>query len=227
MPIFELNIDNYSFPKPEFANEDGLLAIGGDLSVDRLLNAYANGIFPWFNEDDPILWWSPNPRFVLYPNEFKARKSLLQKMRNSNFDIRFDFDFHSVIKSCATVKRKHEEGTWITNDMEQAYINLFVIGTAHCVGVYENNELVGGLYGVQIGRVFTGESMFSKKSDASKIALYYLCQNADNFGFELIDVQMETEHLVSLGAKGIERNKFIEYLEKSYKQTTFERWRIT
>jgi len=225
MPIFELNIDDYSFPRPEFANDDGLLAIGGDLSVDRLLNAYANGIFPWFNEDDPILWWSPNPRFVLYPNEFKARKSLLQKIRNSNFDIRFDFDFHSVIKSCATVKRKHEDGTWITNDMEQAYINLFAIGAAHCVGVYENNELIGGLYGVQIGRVFTGESMFSKKSDASKIALYNLCQNADNFGFELIDVQMETPHLVSLGAKGIERNRFIEYLEKSYKQTKFESWK--
>jgi leucyl/phenylalanyl-tRNA--protein transferase len=225
MPIFELDINNNSFPRPEFANDDGLLAIGGDLSIDRLLNAYANGIFPWFNPDDPILWWSPNPRFVLYPNEFKAQKSLLQKMRNSSFDIKFDYDFHSIIKACATVKRKHEEGTWITNDMEQAYINLFAIGAAHCVGIYQENELIGGLYGVQIGTVFTGESMFSKKSDASKIALYNLCQNAGNFGFELIDVQMETEHLVRLGAKAIDRKTFIEYLSDSYKQTRFERWR--
>ncbi len=224
MPIFKLNIDNYTFPNPEFANNDGLLALGGDLSVGRLLNAYANGIFPWFNEDDPILWWSPNPRFVLYPKEFKAKKSLLQKIRNSNFDIRFDYDFKSIINACATTKRLHEEGTWITNEMEQAYINLYATGAAHCVGVYENNKLVGGLYGVQIGNVFTGESMFSLKSDTSKIALYKLCQNADNFGVQLIDVQIETPHLVSLGAKGINRNKFISQLEKSYKQTKFEKW---
>ena len=226
MPIFELNIDDYSFPRSEFANDDGLLAIGGDLSIDRLLNAYANGIFPWFNEDDPILWWSPNPRFVLFPQEFKARKSLLQKIRNSNFEIKFDYDFVSIIESCAKIKRKHEEGTWITKQMQEAYINLFDIGAAHCVGVYENNELVGGFYGVQIGTVFTGESMFSRKSDTSKIALYTLCQNVKKLGIEIIDVQMETPHLVSLGAKGIERNKFIEYLEKSYKQTKFERWKI-
>ena len=226
MPIFELNISNFLFPKPEYANDDGLLAMGGDLSVERLLNAYANGIFPWFNENDPILWWSPNPRFVIFPDEFKARKSLLQKIRNSNFKIRYDYDFNSVIKSCATIKRKHEEGTWITAEMEQAYINLFAIGIAHSVEVYKNNELIGGLYGVQIGNVFTGESMFSRKSDASKIALYFLSKNANKFGFKLIDVQMKTDHLVSLGAKGIDRDEFINYLKNSYKQTRFEKWKI-
>lgn len=226
MSVFELNIDNYSFPKPEFANDDGLLAIGGDLSVDRLLNAYANGIFPWFNAEDPILWWSPNPRFVLYPNEFKASKSLKQKIRNNIFEIRFDFDFHSIIKACSSIERKHEEGTWITSDMEKAYTDLFKIGAAHCVGVYENDKLIGGLYGVQIGTIFTGESMFSKKSDASKIALYFLCEQASKLDFEIIDVQLETEHLVSLGARGIERKEFVKDLSNSYKQTKFARWKF-
>ena len=222
----QLSSYSHTFPHPSNATQEGIVAYGGDLNPNRILSAYRNGIFPWYNEsdNDPILWWSPNPRFVLYPNEFKAQKSLLQKMRNSNFEIRYDYDFYSVIKNCATIERKHEDGTWITSDMEKAYINLFNIGAAHCVGVYENDELIGGLYGVQIGTVFTGESMFSKKSDASKIALYNLCQNAGNFGFELIDVQMETEHLVRLGAKAIDRKTFIEYLSNSYKQTRFERW---
>jgi leucyl/phenylalanyl-tRNA--protein transferase len=224
MPIFKLNIDNYSFPNPELADEDGLIAIGGDLSIERLLNAYANGIFPWFNPEDPILWWSPNPRFIIYPNEFKASKSLKQKIRNLNFELRFDFDFKSIIKSCAEIEREHEEGTWITSEMGKAYINLSEIGVAHSVGVYENNKLIGGLYGIQIGTVFTGESMFSRKSDTSKIALYTLCQNANKLGIKIIDTQMETPHLLSLGAKRIERKEFLNYLKESFEQTKFKKW---
>lgn len=226
MPIFELDTTDYSFPNPEFAEKDGLLAINGDLSIDRLLNAYANGIFPWFNPGDPILWWSPDPRFVIFPSEFKTSKSLKQKIRNSDYRIKYDNDFSSVIKNCAKIIRKQEEGTWITSEMEEAYLNLHEIGVAHSVEVYENNELIGGLYGVQIGTVFTGESMFSKKSDASKIALYTLCQNANKLNIELIDVQMETEHLVSLGAKGIKRSEFFKYLEGSFNKTSFDLWKF-
>jgi len=212
------------FPNPELAEEDGLLAIDGDLSIHRLLNAYANGIFPWFNPDDPILWWSPDPRFVIFPNEFKASKSLRQKIRNSGYNVKYDNNFASVINNCAIAKRKQEDGTWITTEMEEAYINMHKIGVAHSVEVYDKDELIGGLYGVQIGTVFTGESMFSIKPDASKIALYTLCQNVEKFGIELIDVQMPTEHLKSLGAKGIKRSEFLKYLEGSFNKTSFDLW---
>jgi leucyl/phenylalanyl-tRNA--protein transferase len=224
MPIFELDINHYSFPSPESARDDGLLAIGGDLSVDRLLNAYANGIFPWFSEGDPILWWSPNPRFVLFPGKFKARKSLKQKIRNSKFEIRYDYDFKSVIENCKSIKRKYDDDTWITNEMVVAYIQLFNVGVAHTVEVYEDDLLVGGLYGVQIGDVFSGESMFSNKSDGSKIALYNLCNSANRLRIKIIDVQMETSHLESLGGEFIERTEFMTFLNDSYKNTRFERW---
>lgn len=226
MPIFELDINHHSFPSPENAQADGLLAIGGDLSVERLLNAYANGIFPWFNDGDPILWWSPAPRFVLFPGKFKASKSLKQKIRNSDFDIRYDYDFKSVIESCKTIKRKEDDDTWITGDMVKAYTQLFSVGAAHTVEVYENNNLIGGLYGVQIGDVFSGESMFSNKSDGSKIALYHLCMSAEKLGVKLIDVQMETAHLKSLGAEFIERAEFLQHLHNSYLNTSFERWQV-
>ncbi len=226
MPVFELDINDYSFPSPEYAREDGLLAIGGDLSVERLLNAYANGIFPWYSDEDPILWWSPDSRFVLFPEKFKARKSLKQKIRNSNIEIRYDFDFHSVISNCKTIKRKHEDETWITEDMVKAYVQLSSIGIAHSVEVYENNELIGGLYGVQIGTVFSGESMFNKKSDVSKIALYYLCRNANKLNINIIDVQMQTAHLESLGAEFIDRKEFLKYLKGSYEDTKFGKWEI-
>ena len=227
MPIFELDNNHYSFPSPENAQDDGLLAIGGDLSVERLLNAYANGIFPWFNEGEPILWWSPAPRFVLFPPKFKASKSLKQKIRNSDFEIRYDYDFKSVIESCKTIKRKVDTDTWITGDMVEAYTQLFYAGAAHTVEVYEDNNLIGGLYGVQIGDVFSGESMFSNKSDGSKIALYNLCMSAERLGVRLIDVQMETDHLKSLGAEFINRSEFLRYLHNSYKNTRLERWQGT
>lgn len=224
MPIFELDIKGNTFPLPEYAEADGLLAIGGDLSVDRLLNAYANGIFPWFNEGEPILWWSPNPRFVLFPRKFKARKSLKQKIRNSNFDIKFDYDFKSVIENCMTIKRSVGDGTWITGDMVDAYTKLFAAGAAHTVEVYEKDELIGGLYGVQIGDVFSGESMFSKKSDGSKIALNFLCSSADRLNIKVIDSQVHTSHLKSLGAEFIERDELLRILNESYESTRFERW---
>ncbi len=224
MPIFELDINHHSFPSPENAQDDGLLAIGGDLSVERLLNAYANGIFPWFSEGDPILWWSPNPRYVLFPSKFKARKSLKQKIRNSDFDIRYDYDFKSVIDNCRSVKRKEGDDTWITGDMVEAYTQLFSVGAAHTVEVYEENELIGGLYGVHIGDVFSGESMFSNRSDGSKIALYNLCRSAERLGVRIIDVQMQTAHLESLGAEFIQRTELIGFLNDSYENTRFERW---
>ncbi len=226
MPLFELDINDYSFPSPEYSREDGLLAIGGDLSVDRLLNAYANGIFPWYSNEDPILWWSPNPRFVLFPEKFIARKSLKQKIRNTNFEIRYDYDFNSVINSCKTIIRKKDDDTWIIREMVDAYTNLSSAGVAHTVEVYENDELIGGLYGVQIGDVFSGESMFSNKSDSSKIALYYLCRNADKLNIRIIDVQMQTAHLESLGAEFIDRAEFLKYLKVSYEDTKFGKWVI-
>ncbi len=224
MQIFELDIDDYSFPSPKYAREDGLLATGGDLSVDRLLNAYANGIFPWFNEGEPIKWWSLNPRFVLFPEKFKARKSLKQKIRNSDFEIRYDYDFKSVIKSCKTIKRDVGDDTWITGEMVDAYTQLFYAGVVHTVEVYENDELIGGLYGVQIGDVFSGESMFSNRSDGSKIALYNLCKNAKRLNIKIVDTQVYTSHLHSLGAEFVKREEFLKFLNESYKNTRFERW---
>ena len=224
MSIFELDINHCSFPSSENAQDDGLLAIGGDLSVERLLNAYANGIFPWFNDGDPILWWSPAPRFVLFPGKFKVSKSLKQKIRNSNFEIRYDFDFKSVIESCKSIKRREDDDTWITGSMVDAYTQLFYVGAAHTVKVYENNELIGGLYGVQIGDVFSGELMFSNKSDGSKIALYWLCRSAERLSVRIIDVQMETAHLESLGTEFLQRSEFMQYLHDSCKNTIFGKW---
>ena len=194
------------FPHPSLADEDGLLAVGGDLSIERLLLAYENGIFPWYNEDSPILWYAPLERFVLSPAKIRISKSLKQVLRSNKFQVTIDKDFSSVIKNCAVISRKDQDGTWIVSDMQEAYNRLHKAGYAHSIEVWQGEELVGGLYGVQIGKVFCGESMFSKVSNASKIALVHL---AKNFGLSLIDCQIPSDHLKKIGAELIPQEEYL------------------
>jgi len=194
------------FPDPGLAEPDGLLAVGGDLSVKRLLLAYQNGIFPWYSDDTPILWYSPHERFVLYPAELKISKSMRQVMRSGKFRITEDQYFEEVMAACSSVFREGQDGTWITDDMKGAYLRLQQKGHAHSIEVWEKDNLVGGLYGVQIGHVFCGESMFSLASNASKTALIYLCQSGL---YNLIDCQMHTPHLESMGARLISREEYM------------------
>ncbi|WP_290696790.1 leucyl/phenylalanyl-tRNA--protein transferase [Lacinutrix sp.] len=202
---------NIIFPNIQEADSEGLLAIGGDLSVERLLLAYKKGIFPWFNEDQVILWWSPDPRFVLFPKDLKVSKSMTQFLRNCDYEITINKDFKSVITECAKAKRNGQAGTWITNNMIDAYCKLHAQGAAKSIEVWKNNVLVGGFYGVDLNNgVFCGESMFAKQSNASKAAFIAFIQNTD---YKLIDCQMHTNHLESLGAQEISRDKFIEYLK--------------
>ncbi|RYE30233.1 MAG: leucyl/phenylalanyl-tRNA--protein transferase [Sphingobacteriaceae bacterium] len=206
--IFQLD-ERLIFPDPGLAEPDGLLAIGGDLTSERLILAYKNGIFPWYSYNEPILWYSPHQRFVLFPQELKVSKSMRQILRSDKFEVTFDQDFEAVIHACANVPREGQSGTWITQEMENAYLKLHQQGKAHSVEVWQNNVLVGGLYGVELTRIFCGESMFSKVSNASKAALIALCQQKN---YELIDCQMYTEHLESLGAKMISREEFERFL---------------
>ena len=214
MPIYILD-DDIAFPHPSLADKDGLLAIGGDLSPERLLAAYANGIFPWFDEDSAILWWSTDPRMILLPANFKRSKSLKQTIRNGGFEVRFDEAFERVITSCAITGRKGEFGTWITEEMIDAYVSLHRMGYAHSVETYRNGILVGGLYGISLGKAFFGESMFHLERDASKVALSVLVDRLIEWDFHLIDAQQRTEHLKSLGAHAIPRSEFLEMLEKA------------
>jgi len=212
MTVYNIPEENI-FPRPELADEDGLLGIGGDLSPERLINAYANGIFPWYSDDQPILWWSPDPRLVLFPKDFKRNKSLRRIVEQGRFDVRFDNDFEAVIRNCAIIKRDDQDSSWITEKMITAYINLFELGYAHSVETYFNGDLVGGLYGVSLGKAFFGESMFHKKTDASKVALWHLVDKLLEWEFDIIDTQQETNHLKSLGAITIKREKFLNLLE--------------
>jgi len=198
------------FPPVEHAlvEPNGLLAAGGDLSPERLLDAYARGIFPWFNEDDPVLWWSPDPRMVLFPRELHMSRTLRRAIRSGQFSVTLDRAFDAVVDGCAA-PREHQDGTWITGDMMLAYSQLAQLGYGHSVETWEGGELVGGLYGVAIGRVFYGESMFSRRSNGSKVALAYLARQLERWGFALIDCQMSTEHLASLGAREIPRRHFL------------------
>lgn len=207
--------DKQPFPPVEFAlsNPNGLLAIGGDLSAARLLDAYRHGIFPWFNEDNPILWWSPDPRMVLFPGAFKCSHSLKKTLRKGLHQVRFDTTFEHVMRACAA-PRKHDGGTWILEEIIQAYCELHRMGYAHSIEVWLNDELVGGLYGVAIGKIFYGESMFSRKTDASKIALAHLARQLEIWNFGMIDCQMHTPHLASLGARTIPRKQFIHQLQE-------------
>jgi leucyl/phenylalanyl-tRNA---protein transferase len=198
--------------KAALRDPDGLLAIGGDLSEKRLLNAYQNGIFPWYNEGQPILWWSPDPRCILEPHEIKISRSLAKRLRKDQFKVTFNAAFPEVIEACAGT-RKGINDTWITNDIKLAYLNLFKQGYAHSVECWQESRLVGGLYGIAMGKIFFGESMFSHVSDASKVAFVKLAQNLDKMNFRLIDCQVHSPHLQSLGAKPIHRDLFIQMLE--------------
>lgn len=202
------------FPSLEEASPEGILAFGGDLSVERLTLAYKSGIFPWFSEGEPIIWYSPDPRMVLFPEKVKVSKSMQQIIRKENFEITFNQNFEEVIKNCRTIDRtaQDQHDTWITNDMEQAYINLHKVGLAKSVEVWRNKELIGGLYGVDLGHVFCGESMFSKVSNASKLAFIYLAEKCKAQHYKLIDCQVYNKHLESLGAEEIPRNEFLRYL---------------
>lgn len=208
MMIFRLNEDMV-FPPVELAEPDGLLAVGGDLSTRRLLLAYQSGIFPWYSDDTPILWYAPHERFVLYPDELRISKSMQRILKQNVFTVTNNNAFADVINACSQVARAGQDGTWITDDMKKAYIKLHQEGIAHSIEVWQNNELVGGAYGVAIGAIFCGESMFSKVSNASKVALITLCQSEK---YNLIDCQVYTEHLESMGARMISREEYMEIL---------------
>lgn len=206
--IFRLD-ERLIFPKPDLAETDGLLAVGGDLSTERLLLAYQNGIFPWYSDDTPILWYSPHERFVLFPDELKVSKSMRQVLRSGKLRVTVDTCFNDVITACSTAPREGQDGTWIVPDMIAAYNRLHAQGYAHSIEVWQENDLVGGLYGIHVGDVFCGESMFSRVSNASKTALIYLC----NTGlYKLIDCQVHTGHLESMGARMISREQYMDVL---------------
>ena len=207
--IFQLHDTDISFPNPALAEPDGLLAIGGDLNTERLLLAYKSGIFPWYSDDEPICWYAPAERCVLFPERIFVSRSMQQIMRRKTFNITTNTCFEDVIQHCASTNRKDQDGTWITNEMQKAYINLHKLGIAKSVEVWQNNELVGGLYGLEINNIFCGESMFSKVSNASKAALIWLCTKNN---YALIDCQVRTEHLISMGAEMISRGDYIELL---------------
>ncbi|WP_106790925.1 leucyl/phenylalanyl-tRNA--protein transferase [Aquimarina sp. Aq78] len=206
--------DTIQFPSVTLADTNGLLAIGGDLSVDRLLEAYHNGIFPWYDKDQPILWYSPDPRMVLFPSELRVSKSMRQLIRKNKFEVTFNKAFESVVQHCATIKRPEQEGTWITDDMQKAYKKLHELGYAISVEVWQESVLVGGLYGILLRekKVFCGESMFSKASNASKYGFITLVEWLIAKEIQLIDCQVYTDHLASLGAREITRAAFIKYL---------------
>jgi leucyl/phenylalanyl-tRNA--protein transferase len=217
MPVYQLLEDSYAFPPVEEALDDpqGLLAVGGDLSVPRLLNAYQQGIFPWYSEDEPILWWAPSPRMVLQPQQVHISKSMAKLIRQQRFQITYDSAFERVIVHCANTPRPQQadaEATWIIDEMQEAYTDLFHAGYAHSIEVWDGAELVGGLYGVAIGKMFFGESMFSLRPNVSKLAFIALAQVLKGWDFSLIDCQLPTDHLASLGAKPISMEDFQQYL---------------
>ena len=213
------------FADPDKADPDGLLAIGGNLSVNTIINAYSQGVFPWYSKEMPILWWCPDPRLVLFPEKLKISKSLRHTIKQNKYLVRIDKSFEKVIENCASSKRKGQEGTWITEEMKDAYIQLYREGYAHSFETYYNDELVGGLYGVSLGRTFFGESMFYKMTDASKVALYYLVEQIKKWNFHFIDAQQSTQHIKKLGAEEISRKEFLRILTISLKESTIRgRW---
>jgi len=214
VPVYRLG-DSLSFPPPEEADASGLLAVGGDLSPDRLLLAYSNGIFPWPLVERPLLWFSPDPRMVLKPAELVVSRSLRKTLRRSGFEVRLDTAFHRVVDRCAEVPRRGEAGTWITSDMANAYARLHELGFAHTAETWQDGELVGGLYGVSLGNSFFGESMFADRPDASKIAFAVLVRQLAAWGFDLIDCQVHTEHLARFGAREWTRRRFLTALRRS------------
>ena len=216
LPWLDPHDQDAPFPPARSALTDpeGLIAAGGDLKPERLLRAYHQGLFPWYEEDQPILWWSPNPRGVLYPKDFIAHKSLVRRIKNSRWKITFNHSFLEVMRACAE-PRSNSRGTWITEDMIQAYVDLHKLKHAHSLEVWnDSNELIGGIYGISIGAIFFGESMFSRTTDASKVALLYLSAYLDYWGYEIIDTQLPSAHLSSLGGSEISREKYLSMLAK-------------
>lgn len=222
--IPELNRYTIEFPPPTNASEDGIVAWGGDLTPSRIIRAYQEGIFPWYSKQDPILWWSPDPRFIMELDEFRVTRSLKKSLKK--FTYKIDADFSAVIRSCASVPREGQNGTWILPEVIEAYETLHSLGVAHSIESYYEGELVGGLYGVAVGGVFCGESMFAKKSDASKAAYYILVQHLKEWGYSFVDCQIPTPHLGSLGAKEISRDEFLERLYKVRFDEMQHRWEI-
>ncbi len=210
-----LSLHSFGFPDPRETSQEGLLAYGGDLSPTRLLMAYRRGIFPWYSKGDPILWWSPDPRLILYPENFKVRKSFRRVLRNAGFRVTFDHRFEEVIHHCGSVPREGQHGSWIVPEMEEAYTVLHHQGYAHSVEVYKEGRLVGGLYGLSVGKAFFGESMFSLVPDASKVAFKALSDVLAQRGYDFIDCQMETEHMLRLGAQTVSRDSFLDMLERT------------
>lgn len=213
MQLHILNSEELWFPPAEDALEDGLLALGADLSTDRLLLAYRNGIFPWFDDEVPM-WWCPDPRFVLYPNELKVSKSMKQVMKKGSFEFRINTAFKKVIANCKAVEREGQDGTWITDEVEGAYTQMHQLGYAHSAEAWLDSELVGGLYGIRLGNIFFGESMFTHVSNASKFAFIKYIEQLKAEGVVLIDCQVYTEHLESLGARMVSRSLFLEILKR-------------
>jgi len=227
MPVFRL-IDEPIFPSPEFAEPDGLLAIGGDLHPTRLITAYSLGIFPWFSEGDPILWWSPSPRLVLFPEEFHLPRRLKRLLHANTFTVSADTAFAEVIAGCATASGRREHGTWITPAMQQAYNRLHDLGFAHSIECWLDGQLAGGLYGVCLDRIFFGESMFTRVTNASKVALATLVQQALRLGIVMIDCQMTTDHLLRFGARELSRAAFQGQLELHIAQCLPQKkWRLS
>lgn len=214
MPVFLLN-DTVEFPSPQLASNIGLLAVGGDLSEERLLLAYRMGIFPWFSEGEPIMWWSPDPRLVLYPEEIQISKSLKKTIAKGIFTVTLDSAFDAVIRGCAEARRKNNEGTWILGAMIDAYNQLHASGVAHSIEAWHKGELAGGLYGIALGGCFFGESMFSKISDASKVAFVTLVEHLRTRSFHMIDCQVTTDHLKRFGAREIPRSDFLSQIKQS------------
>ena len=222
--IPELNRYTIEFPPPTRASEDGIVAWGGDLTPSRIIRAYQEGIFPWYSKQDPILWWSPDPRFIMELDEFRLTRSLKKSLKK--FTYKIDADFGGVIRSCASVPREGQNGTWILPEVIEAYETLHSLGVAHSIESYYEGELVGGLYGVAVGGVFCGESMFAIKSDASKAAYYILVQHLKKWGYSFVDCQIPTPHLASLGAKEISRVEFLERLYRVRYDEMQHRWEI-
>ena len=204
--------DALLFPSPEQASAEGIVAVGGDLQPERVMLAYQKGIFPWFESDDFLLWWSPDPRMVLFPDRLKISKSMRTVLRKKQFEVTFNKAFDQVVEACAKVKRFGQNGTWITPGLMEVYSTLHIQGHAHSVEVWEEGSLVGGLYGIDLGTVFCGESMFSKSSNASKVALIFLVKELRKNKYQLIDCQVPTQHLASMGAEPISRTEFLTFL---------------
>ncbi|MDO9264837.1 MAG: leucyl/phenylalanyl-tRNA--protein transferase [Desulfosalsimonadaceae bacterium] len=225
MPVFRLS-ERISFPPPHFAEPEGLLAVGGDLSEARILLAYQMGIFPWFSDDDPILWWSPDPRLVLYPSDIRVSRRLKRTIRRKYFHVTCDTAFDQVINACAGVRLLKNQPTWIQGEMIDAYCRLFASGYAHSFEVWHEGRLAGGLYGISLGGSFFGESMFSRCSDASKVALAALCRYLQALSFDMVDCQVPTDHLMRMGAVKISRTRFLRELRASLNRPTLRgNWR--